>query len=355
MTSNNSYNDKKRPVGVIGAGSFGTAVSMLLSKNRNVILYARNPEVVENIKTDRQLNGFPLSSNIEPTNDLEYLARECDILFPVVPSSGFRMMMHDLSPFLHPYHIIIHGTKGIEVSLGEGESLNNPDISISRENIKTMSEVIIEESITLRVGCLAGPNLAREILQGHPAATVVASHFDEVISIGQNLLRNEKFQVYGNNDLIGIEFAGVLKNIIAIASGALSGLGYGENARSLLISRGMVEMIYLGKELGGSTQAFIGLAGIGDLIATCTSPLSRNFTVGFRLAQGETLQEIQKTMEETAEGINTVHIIKKIFENSHNRAPITEAVFKVLFENLKVTKALEFLMRSHFNVDINFL
>ncbi len=355
MTSNNTYNDTKRPVGVIGAGSFGTAVSMLLSKNRNVIIYARNPEVVEKIKAERQLNGFPISSNIEPTNDLEYLASKCNILFPVVPSSGFRLMMHNLGPFLHPYHIVIHGTKGLEVSLGDGESLNNPDTSISRENIKTMSEVILEESITLRVGCLAGPNLAREILQEHPAATVVASHFEEVISIGQNLLRSENFQVYGNKDLTGIELAGVLKNIIAIASGALSGLGYGENARSLLISRGMVEMVYLGKELGGSTQAFIGLAGIGDLIATCTSPLSRNFTVGFRLAKGETLQEIQNTMEETAEGINTVHIIKKIFENTPNRAPITEAVYKVLFDNLKVVKALEMLMRSPFNVDINFL
>ena len=263
-------------------------------------------------------------------------------------------MMKDLSPFLHPYHILIHGTKGLDLSLPDGKSLND-DFPLSRDNIKTMSEVITEESVTVRVGCLAGPNLAKEILQNQPAATVVASHFDEVIDIGQRLLRTDRFQVYGSRDLIGIELAGVLKNIIAIASGALSGLGYGENARSLLISRGMVEMIYLGKLLGGNTQAFIGLAGIGDLVATCTSPLSRNYTVGFRLAKGETLEEITASLEETAEGINTVRMVKKILTKSGKRAPITEALYKTLFEGMTVDGALELLMRSPFNVDISFL
>lgn len=355
MALKNTYNDHAGPVGVIGAGSFGTAVSFLLSKKREVILYARNSEVVESIKKDKVLMGFPVPANITPTNDLEMVADKCNVLFPIIPSSNFRTMMIDLAPFLHPYHIIIHGTKGLEVSLPQGESLESENISISRDNVKTMSEVIIEESVSLRVGCLAGPNLATEILQKHPAATVIASHFDEVIKIGQSLLRSDRFQVYGNEDLIGIELAGVLKNIIAIASGALSGLGYGENARSLLISRGMVEMIYLGKELGGNTQAFIGLAGIGDLIATCMSPLSRNYTVGYRLAKGEDLETIQDSMEETAEGINSVRIIKKLMERSPSRAPITEVVYKVLFGGMKVSDAVDLLMRSPFNVDISFM
>ncbi len=341
-------------VGVVGAGSFGTAVAYLLSKKRKVLLYARNPDVVKKINETHKHLGFTISKKIVATDNLEQLADKCNILFPVVPSSNFRAMMKTLAPFLHPYHILIHGTKGLDVSLPEGKTLDD-DFHFSRENVKTMSEVIVEESITVRVGCLAGPNLAHEILDQQPAATVVASHFNEVIEMGQHLLRTDRFQVYGNKDLIGIELAGVLKNIIAIASGALSGLGYGENARSLLISRGMVEMIYLGRALGGNTEAFIGLAGVGDLVATCTSPLSRNFTLGFRLAKGESLQQITSNMEETAEGINTVRIVKRIIEKTGSRAPITEAIFKVLYEDLTVERALKLLMRSPMNTDISFL
>jgi glycerol-3-phosphate dehydrogenase (NAD(P)+) len=353
MTSKNIYDQAEAPVGVIGSGSFGTAVANLLSKNRKVILFARKPEVVDQINSKHHHYGVDLPSNIVATHELEHIAEHCNILFPVVPSSNFRRMMKDLAPFLHPYHILIHGTKGLDLSLPEGHSLDD-NISFTRSNIKTMSEVIAEESISVRVGCLAGPNLAKEILENQPAATVIASHFDEVIDIGQRLLRTDRFQVYGNNDLIGIELAGVLKNIIAIAAGALSGLGYGENARSLLISRGMIEIIHLGRILGGNTKTFIGLAGVGDLIATCTSPLSRNYTVGFRRAKGETLQEITSNLEETAEGVNTVRVIKKILENSGKRAPITEALYKILYEDLTVEGALELLMRSPFNDDISF-
>lgn len=352
MTSKSIYEQTDTPIGVIGSGSFGTAVANLLSKNRKVILFARKQEVVDQINSTHHHYGVDLPSNIIATHELEDLAEQCNILFPVVPSSNFRRMMKDLSPFLKPYHILIHGTKGLDLALPEGRSLDD-DFPLTRSNIKTMSEVIMEESVSVRVGCLAGPNLAREILQNQPAATVVASHFDEVIEIGQSLLRTDRFQVYGNNDLIGIELAGVLKNIIAIAAGALSGLGYGENARSLLISRGMIEIIHLGRILGGNTQTFIGLAGVGDLIATCTSPLSRNYTVGFRRARGESLQDIISNMEETAEGVNTVRIIKKILDNSGKRAPITEALYKILYEDLTVEGALKLLMRSPFNDDIS--
>jgi glycerol-3-phosphate dehydrogenase (NAD(P)+) len=286
------------------------------------------------------------------SHDLEHLAESCQVIFPIVPSSSFRMMMKDLSPFLHPYHILIHGTKGLDIILPKGKTMKD-EVLLSRENIRTMSEVIKEESVVVRVGCLAGPNLSKELLQNQPAATVLASHFEEVIQIGQQLLRTDRFQVYGNKDLIGVELAGVLKNIIAIASGALSGLGYGENARSLLVSRGMFEIIHLGKVLGGNAQSFIGLAGVGDLVATSTSPLSRNFSVGFRLAKGEKLEQILEDMEETAEGVNTVKIIKNIIQNYGIRAPITEALYKIFYDGLTVEDALELLMRSPFNEDIS--
>jgi glycerol-3-phosphate dehydrogenase (NAD(P)+) len=184
---------------------------------------------------------------------------------------------------------------------------------------------------------------------------VVASPFNEVIQIGKKLLRNDRFNVYENSDLIGVELAGVLKNIIAIAAGALSGLGYGENAKGLLVSRGAVEMVYLGRALGGNTKAFLGVAGIGDLVTTCNSPMSRNFNVGYRLAKGEKLDQILDGMEEIAEGINTIKIAKKCADHYNIRALITQTLYRVLFEDLSVENALNYLMRYPLNVDIDFI
>ncbi len=341
----------KKPIGVIGAGSFGTAVANLLSENNPVILYARNPELVGIMKSKRKSLKFAINPNIEPTNDLEYVANSCDVIFPVVSSVGFKDLMINLAPFLHPYHILIHGTKGLYFN----QDPDKKNKKFDPGDIMTMSQVITNESVIVRVGCLAGPNLATELVEKQPAATVLASHFEEVIQVGKKLLRNERFRVYGNDDLIGIELAGVLKNIIAIASGTLSGLGLGENARALLVSRGLVEMIYLGKALGGNVQAFIGLAGIGDLVATCSSKLSRNYTVGFRLAKGESLDQINATMEEVAEGINTVKIIKKLTDHFKVQAPITSTVYQILFENLKPETGLRYLMKYPLDIDIDFL
>jgi glycerol-3-phosphate dehydrogenase (NAD(P)+) len=259
-----------------------------------------------------------------------------------------------MSPFLRPYHILIHGTKGLDLNLPQDKTIDTEEI-LSRDVVRTMSEVIKEESVVVRVGCLAGPNLAKELSQRQPGATVVASPFNEVIQIGKKLLRNDRFNVYENPDLVGIELAGVIKNIIAIASGALSGLGYGENAKGLLVSRGAVEMVYLGRALGGNTKAFLGVAGIGDLVTTCNSPMSRNFTVGYRLAKGEKLNDILHDMEEVAEGVYTVKIVKKCADYYNVKALITQTLYRVLFEDLTVQDALSYLMRYPLNVDIDFI
>ena len=343
-----------KPIGVIGAGSFGLAVANLLAENNEVLLYARNPEVVEELNEKNVYDGYDIHENIKAINDVQYLTEQCDIIFPVVPSANFREMIRTISPFLHPYHILIHGTKGLELSLESGKTLADYE-TLERKHIRTMSEVIQDESVVVRIGCLAGPNLAREISQKLPAATVIASHFDEVIQVGQQLLRSDRFQVYGNKDLIGIELCGVLKNIIAIASGALGGLKLGENARSLLISRGMAEIIYLGRAMGGKTQSFIGLAGIGDLVATSHSTLSRNYTVGRRLAEGEKLEHILQDMKEVAEGVNTIRIATKMAESFKLRAPITEALYRVLFEGLTIEEALQYLMKYPMNADVDFM
>src|SRR5690606_4562701 len=350
--SSRSLSDK--PVGVIGAGNFGSAVANLLARQRRVLLYARDEKVVRRIREGLPNRGHVMHANVVPTCDLAEVAEQCEVIFPIVPSTHFRAMMRKLARHLRPYHILIHGTKGFDLTLPKNETIETV-AQLDRTQVKTMSEVIQEESIVVRVGCLAGPNLARELAEGHPSATVVASHFDEVISVGKRLLRNENFQVYGNNDLVGVELAGVLKNIIAIASGALSGMGYGENARGLLISRGVIEMIYLGRALGGDLRAFLGLAGIGDGVTTCNSSLSRNFQVGFKLAQGIPLPDILAGLDEIAEGVDTVRIVKKCADYYRVRAPITSILYKVLFENMTVNDALQYLMRYPLDVDIDFL
>lgn len=352
MDSKNSSEPKY--IGVVGVGSFGAAIANILAAKNPVMVYARKQEVVDEINTSHSAQGKLLSQNIIASNDPEHLCQSCDVLFFMIPSSGFQEVVRTFSPFLFPYHLIIHGTKGLCLNLKPGETLETVK-KIKRSQILTMSEVILQETVAVRVGCLAGPNLSKELAQGQPAATVIASKYNEVILEGQSLLRSEKFQVYGNSDIIGVEISGVLKNIIAIASGALAGLGLGENAKGLLISRGMVEMIHLGNALGGSIKSVMGLAGIGDLVTTCNSIHSRNFTVGFRLAKGETLDEILADMEEVAEGINTVRIIKAFLETADLRAPITENLYRVLFEDLEIEDALQFLMKYPFNVDVDFV
>jgi glycerol-3-phosphate dehydrogenase (NAD(P)+) len=344
--------DVKAPVGVIGAGSFGSAVANLLAESQQVYMFTRSQEVVDSVSKSQDNRGREMHANVIATMDVEELASKCKLIYPIVPSAHFREAMALLGPYLTPEHILIHGTKGVDVRLPYGEELT-VDYKLNPAKVNTMTEVILQETIVRRVGCLAGPNLAGEILDGQPAATVIASNFDEVIKLGQRTLRTPNFQVYGSHDLTGVEIAGVLKNVIALAAGALSGLGYGENAKSLLISRGLVEMIHIGKHLGGDVTAFLGLAGIGDLIATCSSPRSRNYTVGFRMAKGETLTAILADMEEVAEGLNTLRISRAMANYLGYRAPLTETIYEVLYGDKTVEEGLEYLMKFPFYVDID--
>lgn len=341
-----------QPVGVLGAGSFGSAIGNLLAENQPVLLYTRSAEVAESINSTRMNRGREMHENVTATTEMQRLPESCTVIYPILPSGVFREAVRQLEPFLTPEHILIHGTKGIDIQLEEGEELS-AELKLNPKRVNTMSEVIIQETVVRRVGCLAGPNLASEMLAGQPAATVLASHFNEVIRAGQRTLRTPRFQVYSSNDLAGVEIAGVLKNIIALAAGALHGLGFGENAKALLISRGLVEMIHVGKHLGGDASAFLGLAGVGDLIATCSSPKSRNFTVGFRIAKGESLDRILADMEEVAEGINTLRISRAIANYQGFRAPLTETVHSVLFGEKSVEEGLDYLMKFPFYVDID--
>ncbi|MFY0651865.1 MAG: NAD(P)H-dependent glycerol-3-phosphate dehydrogenase [Cyclobacteriaceae bacterium] len=341
-------------IGVVGAGSFGTAISNIIAESTPVLLYVRDKAKAEKIAAEGKNSNQSLHPNISVTSDIQRIGEECEVIFPIVPSANFRVMMRQLSPFLKPYHILIHGTKGLDLNIPDDEKISSEN-PLTRSHVKTMSEVISEESSVLRIGCLAGPNLAKEIEQQQPAATVVASRFEEVIDAGQRLLKNDRFLVYGSNDLIGIELCGILKNIIAIAAGAIHGLGLGDNSKSLLISRGLVEMIHVGQALGGNTKAFLGLAGVGDLVATCTSQLSRNFTVGYRLAQEEKLEDIMNTMEEVAEGVNTVRIINMLATTYDIRCPITETLLKIFEGKMTVKESHSFFMKFPFRTEIDFI
>ena len=263
--------------------------------------------------------------------------------------------MKTMAPYLRPDHMMIHCTKGFDIKLEPGKTILDKDVVLHVEDIYTMSKVILEETCIKRVGCMSGPNLAREIADNQPAATVIASKFEEVIREGDAALRSNRLQIYSNPDIFAVELAGVLKNSMALAAGALGGLGYGQNAMAFLITRGMGEIIRLATAMGANRQAFLGLAGIGDLVATCTSPLSRNYTVGARLAKGETLAQIIATSTEVAEGIKTVSISKKLADTTGVKTPIIQTIYKVLFEELPVKNAVGFLMEYRWGQDADYL
>jgi len=343
------------PAGVIGAGSFGTAVANLLAYNADVLLYSRQPETVQAINQTRTHLGVRIEPRVTATGDLEEVARRCTLLLPVVPSNSFRQTMQALAPYLRPHHMVIHGTKGFDLKDVEEEDLEKPGLVLTRANVRTMSEVVREETNVVRVGCLSGPNLAIEIMEGQPTATLVGSRFREVIQAGQAALNSQRFHVFGSYDILGAELAGALKNIIAVGSGILGGLGLGRNIQGLLIARGLAEMVYFGKSLGASSSAFIGVAGIGDLVATATSTNSRNYTFGMRLAKGETAAQIRENMPELAEGVRTLRIAHQLARQYKLHVPITNMLYSVVFEGFPIEKALEYLMTYPYAVDVDFL
>lgn len=345
---------EKRPVGIIGAGSFGVAIAKLLEHNVDVLLYTRKPETVTAINDAHFHYGTTLGHGIRATSDPQEIAEKCRLIFPIVPSSAFRSTLQLFSPYLKPYHILIHGTKGLDlVGLHEDELKRNTPVT--RANIRTMSEVIAEETSVIRIGCLSGPNLASELIAGQPTATLIASRFDEVIDAGQAVLNSKRFHVFGSYEILGAEFAGAFKNIIAIGSGVLGGRGLGRNIQAMLLTRGLTEMIAFGKRLGASNEAFLGTAGIGDLIATATSTNSRNYTFGMRLAQGETRDEILNSMTEVAEGVRTLRLARSIARTYRLHVPITEMLFRVIFEGFDIDRAIEYLMEYPYDVDVDFV
>ncbi len=344
---------KYKKVAVIGAGSFGTTIATLLAHNTDVMMYSRQQEVVDRINQQHVNIGVSLSPRIRASRSLQEVCEYAHLIFPVVPSENFRDTCVSMSPYLSPAHILIHATKGLDV---EGIPMSDlKKVTISRRNVHTMSEVIRQETSVIRVGCLAGPNLYKEILEKQPAASVIASEYDEVIKAGSEVLTSRYFFVFGSYDLMGAEMAGALKNIIALGSGMLAGKGLGKNLEAMLITRGLREMIELGRSVGATSRSFLGTAGIGDLIATATSSSSRNFSFGYRLGKGEKFNEIIGSVDEVVEGVRTVRIANQLAKNYHLRVPIINMIYNVVYENLELEKAIQFLMRYPYLPDVDFI
>jgi glycerol-3-phosphate dehydrogenase (NAD(P)+) len=344
--------DYQQTVGVVGAGTFGTAIANLLARKVDVLLYSRKPETVERINRERQNFGVKLPARIQATSNLQELAEQCTLIFPVVPSDALRSTIRNLGPYLRPYHILIHGTKGFDV---QGITSTQWDAGeLEPRHVSTMSQVITQETVVRRVGCLSGPNLATEILEGQPTATVIGSVYEEVIELGKKVLSSDAFHVFGNNDILGAELAGALKNVIAIGSGILRGRGLGKNLQAMLITRGLMEMARFGQAMGTTQSAFFGTAGIGDLVATATSKNSRNFTFGFRLGQGEKMSEIEASMPELAEGVRTLKITWHLANYYKLRLPITQMLYNVVFEGYNIDKAIKYLISYPYDIDVDF-
>lgn len=336
--------------GIIGSGSFGLALSKLLSLNAQVLILVRDSALAATINEQHALRGVSLPLHVRATTSPQELASECQTIFPAVPSQNFREMMRTIGPFLRPRHYLIHCTKGFDVTTPPATQLG-----LSRHQIRTMSEVIAEESPVVRIGCLSGPNIAQEIIDGQPTATVIASEFSEVIREGQNLLSSKVFFVFGAHDIIGAEISGALKNIFALGSGYLAGRNLGKNIQSMLITRGLHEIVYFGKAMGAATGAFLGTAGIGDLIATSTSPDSRNYRFGYRLGQGQSLTDVKASFSETAEGVRTLSIAMQLADHYQIRVPITFMLYKIVYDNYRFESAMEYLMRYPYALDVDFI
>jgi glycerol-3-phosphate dehydrogenase (NAD(P)+) len=317
---------------VMGAGAFGTALASLLrERGHRVGVWVRRPEQAEEIRARRTnaryLPGCELPEGLEATTDLAGAARQSPLVLMAVPSRSFREAARALGESIEGDQIVVHATKGIE-----------------RETFRRMSEILREETCALKLGVLSGPNLAPEIMTGHPAGAQVASRFAEVVHTTQALFAGGRLRVYGGRDVVGTEVGGAFKNIIALAAGVVDGLGLGDNTKSLLITRGLSEMARYGVAVGADVFTFGGLAGIGDLVTTCASRLSRNHQVGERLCQGEPLEAILASLGHVAEGVTTTQAVHAQAGALGLELPIVRAVHGMLFEGWSAKDALLRLM-----------
>ena len=320
-------------IAIIGAGSWGTALAVIAARaGHKVCLWSRNEEVVSSINerhvNARYLTSTSIPSDVTATADLQFALHEASMILLAAPSHAAREMLIAMAPLLDQATIIVNVAKGIEI-----------------ETCKRISEIAKEVVGSAQpFVCLSGPSFAKEVVLGHPTAIVAASKDNAAARTVQNDLSFENLRIYTNADVVGTEIGGSVKNVMAIAAGMSAGLDFGSNSIAALITRGLAEITRLARREGAQMETLMGLAGLGDLVLTCTGSLSRNRFVGEELGKGRTLEEITAGMNEVAEGINTARAVKKLADRAGLEMPITNEVNAVLYEGKSARDAVSELM-----------
>ncbi|MFN9545204.1 MAG: NAD(P)H-dependent glycerol-3-phosphate dehydrogenase [Alphaproteobacteria bacterium] len=317
---------------ILGGGSWGTTVASLVARNVPAIIWARSAETVDEINTkhtnERYLPGARLTLDLRATTSIEEAVRDADVVIRGVPSQAMRETAREFGRHIRAWVPLISLSKGLEL----GTKLR-------------MTQVIEQELPGHPAGVLSGPNLAREVMSGYAAASVIAMEDEVIVQELQSIFKTGLFRVYTNTDVAGCELGGALKNVMAIAAGMGDGVGAGENTRSAVISRALNEITRLGVAMGGRPETFAGLAGIGDLIATCTSPQSRNRTVGFELGRGRKIADILAGMRQVAEGVKSAKTVLQLGEEHGVEMPIASEVNGVINEGRTAQEAFRGLLK----------
>lgn len=330
-------------VAVLGGGSFGTAIANIIAHNHhNTYLWMRSESRAKACQEAREnihyLPGYRLADNLVITSDIELAIKDSDLVFVSIPSHSFRAVTRSIKPLLRSDAIVISTAKGIEP-----------------EGFTLMSQILEQELPNHPIGVLSGPNFAKEIVKQQQTGTVIASADEQVISCVQQTLCSATFRVYANHDRYGVELGGALKNIYAIICGMAAALGAGQNTQAMLLTRSLAEMGRFAHVMGANPMTFLGLAGVGDLILTCTSDLSRNYRVGFALGQGKSLDEIVTTLGQVAEGVNSLKQVKHKADEMGVYMPLVSGLHGILFEHKSIAEVASSLMLGEQNTDVDYM
>mgnify|MGYP006128268573 FL=1 len=329
-------------ISVIGGGSFGTVIANITAENGyDVSFWMRNESQAEQLNLTREnsqyLPNYRLNERIVATSDMADAVKGSGLIFVAVPSSSFRQVVRDMVPHISEDTVLVSTTKGIESG-----------------SFDMMTQILNQEAPKAKVGVLSGPNLAMEIAKKDPTGTVIASSDEQVRKLVKSALKSKYFRVYSNNDMFGVELGGSLKNIYAIIAGIAAALGMGHNTNSMLVTRALTEMARFGKELGADPMTFLGLAGVGDLVVTCSTPLSRNYRIGLALGKGTPLEEAVAELGQVAEGVNTVKLVQEKAEELGVYMPLASGLYKIIYENDSIENIISSFMLSEQALDVEF-
>jgi glycerol-3-phosphate dehydrogenase (NAD(P)+) len=330
-------------VAIVGGGNFGTAIANIIARNGHTThLWMRDSEQVAQTLQAREnlryLPGHPLEANVHPTADLGHATQSSSLIFVAVPSAGFASVCQEMAPYISPDDLLISATKGIEP-----------------EGFRLMSQLLGDLTPSQHVGAISGPNLAEEIAEQQYAGTVIATHHQQDAVLVQEVMRNDTLRVYASADVYGVELGGALKNIYAIVCGLAAGLEVGQNTIGLLVTRALAEMSRFAVSMGGNPFTFLGLAGVGDLLVTCTSPLSRNHQLGACIAGGMTLDEASESLGKLAEGVNTLQLVYAKSRELDVYMPLVDGLYQILFEQRDVADVISTLMGNTEGADVEFV